>query len=289
MLQKATIRFGFPILNDIGRRLCSQFPGIQGVDNNFIARPSLGVIASFVYNGTTIPLDLPGLDMKQFFNGAEYAIGRTTEVLAAENLEDSSDMFGKEIYDKLKSRMTELNDETREKLLVKSEDIFFSWIEGVQNVEKASQIKFVALSFPGYAEMKQNMKERTKIEEEMKKEISELVSQKKNIEVIRPKLTNSKIKDINNKRAQMYDSGQIIVTNTTFSRDSDNSSWTLKDFSMKESQSVHTPLGSFLWKFRLKVAIETKRDFLVFLRWDYFTNFLILLATAVSLCMAPSS
>ncbi|CAB4067907.1 unnamed protein product [Lepeophtheirus salmonis] len=99
--------------------------------------------------------------------------------------------------------------------------------------------------------MKQNMKERTKIEEEMKKEISELVSQKENIEVIRPKLTNSKIKDINNKRAQM---------------DSDNSSWTLKDFSMKESQSVHTPLGSFLWKFRLKVAIETKRDFFSFFK-----------------------
>ncbi|QQP58187.1 Uncharacterized protein FKW44_003421, partial [Caligus rogercresseyi] len=38
-----------------------------------------------------------------------------------------------------------------------------------------------------------------------------------------------------------------------------------QNFAMKESRLAHTQIGCILWKFRLKVAIETQKDFSVFL------------------------
>ncbi|QQP58188.1 Uncharacterized protein FKW44_003422, partial [Caligus rogercresseyi] len=65
---------------------------VKGLDSRFVARPSLMTMAYLVSSGNSIIPGPPGLDTKEFVSGTHLALGRTTEILSSEDINDHPDL-----------------------------------------------------------------------------------------------------------------------------------------------------------------------------------------------------
>jgi len=244
---------------------------------------SLGIekISSLILSGKPnkpLPAEF-NLDIEEFNKGAAAAVEVVTRGLADGDYSSLEGLVTDQCIASLKQLNLQLLSEEKRKLLaVNSSDIFFNMLAEIKAKPSYNEVLFVTFSFPKLGNLKMMHEE---FESKMKAATDDfkagVTDQQQFKEITQDSIKGYRESAAEHNMYQMFQENEILIGNYRFIREDTSSSWIISQISQVNSAETWHPFIKTKWKGRLFMHLKFGYDFYKVLRYDYLSDWLLVL------------
>merc|ERR1719378_1107504 len=212
------------------------------------------------------------VDVKEFMPVAKGAVSIVTKAMANQEWESLLGLVDPECITQLRSIMLSLDQEQRDLCVLDPEDVFFSFISNVTNCDKGNNLNLVFFSLPKLGSIKSMVEENKELRRKMENEDKEAVK-----ESVREIIMEASEKIKTNDPYYLFKENEIIIGNYRMVRDQGTGQWTIAEVSQICSTQAWQFPFRLRWKGRLSIATRSEIKFNNVLRFDYASDYIVLL------------
>jgi len=219
------------------------------------------------------------VDIEQFLPGAISAVDVVTTAVASGEWEALEGLVDRECINTLQSNMAVMDEEQKQLVAVKTEDVFLSFVSNPEKCELGNNLNLVTFSMPRLGHMKDMVNKNKEMEAQTEQKIKESIGVAKDKDSMKEALNefvNEYKASINsNDPYEIFKHNEIVIGNYRLVRSNPDSQWTITEVSQINSLHAWATIFKLRWKGRLGIATRGGYNFYSILRADYISDYIV--------------
>jgi len=218
------------------------------------------------------------VDIEQFLPGAISAVDVVTTAVASGEWEALEGLVDRECINNLQSNIALMDEEQKQLVAVKTEDVFLSFVSNPEKCELGNNLNLVTLSMPRLGEMKEMVKKNKEMQAETDQKIKESIGATKDKDSMKKALNEfvNEYKASINDPHEIFKQNEIVIGNYRLVRANPDSQWTITEVSQINSLHAWATIFKLRWKGRLGIALRGNYNFYSILRADYTSDYIVI-------------